>query len=94
MKTLHLLLAGLLLASCGKEQSPKPAAAPARQEQKKDTPADLKKLAGDLPKMDPEKAKFIAAPATPADPQPVEETRKPAPPPAETPKHAEKPKTP
>lgn len=36
-----------------------------------DTPEDLKELQGKLPRMDPEKAKFIAVPSTPRDPQPV-----------------------
>jgi len=36
-----------------------------------DTPDDLKKLQGKLPRMDPEKAKFIAVPSTPPDPEPV-----------------------
>lgn len=94
MKTRLLLLTGLLLVSCGKEEAPKPAAAPAKQEPKKDTAADLKKLAGDLPRMDPEKAKFIAIPATPPDPKTAEEVRKPAPPPPEPPQEAEKPKAP
>lgn len=34
-----------------------------------DTAEDLKKLQGNLPRMDPEKAKFIATPSTPPDPK-------------------------
>jgi hypothetical protein len=36
-----------------------------------DTPEDLKELQGKLPRMDPEKAKFIAVPSTPPDPKPA-----------------------
>jgi hypothetical protein len=36
-----------------------------------DTPDDLKKLQGKLPRIDPEKAKFIAVPSTPPDPKPT-----------------------
>ena len=36
-----------------------------------DTPEDLKQLQGKLPRMDPEKAKFIAVPSTPPDPKPA-----------------------
>lgn len=42
-----------------------------------DTPEELNKLQGKLPRLDPEKAKFIAVPSTPPDPKPVT-TPKPA----------------
>lgn len=36
-----------------------------------DTPEELNKLQGKLPRLDPEKAKFIAVPSTPPDPKQV-----------------------
>lgn len=40
-----------------------------KPEAPKETPEELKKLQGKLPRMDPEKAKFIAVPSTPPDPK-------------------------
>lgn len=72
-----LLLVSLLLAACGKDEAVKPAASapsaatpPPPAVAKKDTPADLKKLQGELPRMDPEKARFIAVASTPPNPAP------------------------
>ena len=70
----------LALTSCEKAAEPKdeppakPAAAaaqpPAPQvETPKESPEQLQKLQGTLPRMDPEKAKFIAVPSTPPDPK-------------------------
>lgn len=83
----------VVLASCEKtepnktsETPPKVQPAPAADSPPKkeppariDKPEDLKKLQGNLPRMDPEKAKFIAVPNTPPDAKPA-----PKPPPAET----------
>jgi hypothetical protein len=75
----RLCLIALLLVACGKE-APQPeskakAAAVAPQ------PAPAKKLPstpqGKLPQMDPAKAKFIAVPSTPKDPE-VKKAEKPA----------------
>jgi len=71
------------LVSCEKtdskkasEPSPQVQQAPVAEAPKKkesstpaESPEDLKKLQGNLPRMDPEKAKFIAAPSTPPDPK-------------------------
>lgn len=77
---LTVLIASLLLVSCGKEEAksgPKAAAAPTA----KPTSAPAKKAPpvpqGKLPKMDPEKSKFIAVPNTPKDPE-VKKAGKPA----------------
>ncbi len=75
----HLLcLIALLLIACGKE-APQPEA----QVKAAPKPVPAKKLPptpqGKLPKMDPEKAKFIAVPSTPKDPEvekPAVETKK------------------
>lgn len=75
MRTFTWMLCAALLSSCGKEE-PAPLSTPAPAAAVKGTPADVNKLAGDLPKMDPEKAKFIAVPATPLDPRPAEEVQK------------------
>ncbi|MEZ5386153.1 MAG: hypothetical protein R3F13_11625 [Prosthecobacter sp.] len=70
MNRLALLLI-LMLASCGKEEvkeQPKAAEAPKKVtniEKKKEAPPPVPQ--GKLPQMDPEKAKFIAAPNTPKD---------------------------
>lgn len=83
----------VVLASCEKtvpqkttEKPPQASSGPAADSppQKEpptriDTPEELKKLQGKLPRMDPEKAKFIAVPNTPPDAKPA-----PKPPPAET----------
>lgn len=75
----------VILASCEKTEpkktsempqqvQPAPAAgSPPKKEPPAqiDTPEELKKLQGKLPRMDPEKAKFIAVPSTPPDPKPV-----------------------
>ena len=72
MKRLALLIV-LALASCGKEEAkpePKAVTAPkaaAALEKKEKTQISVPE--GDLPKMDPEKAKFIAVPSTPKDPE-------------------------
>lgn len=71
-----VLAASLFLVSCGKEepQSQSNAAVPAP---KKATPE--KKMPpvpqGELPKMDPEKARFIAVPSTPKDPEPKKDEK-------------------
>ena len=75
----HLVcLAALLLVSCGKEE-PKPEPKVKAVETSK--PAPEKKMPpvpqGKLPKMDPEKAKFIAVPSTPKDPE-AKKVEKPA----------------
>lgn len=67
----RLCLIALLLVACGKEASqPEPKAKASAATPK---PAPEKKLPpvpqGKLPKMDPEKAKFIAVPSTPKDPE-------------------------
>jgi|JI6StandDraft_1071083.scaffolds.fasta_scaffold81614_2 hypothetical protein len=70
----------LALTSCEKAAAPKdeppskPAAAAAlpaapKVETPKESPEQLQKLQGTLPRMDPEKAKFIAVPSTPPDPK-------------------------
>lgn len=72
-----VLLAGLLLVSCGKEVSkpqPKAVVTPKPAPEKKAPPPVPQ---GKLPVMDPEKAKFIAAPSTPKDPE-VKKAEKPA----------------
>jgi hypothetical protein len=75
-----LCLFALLLVACGKEE-PEPKAKAAVAAAPK--PAPEKELPpvpqGKLPKMDPEKAKFIAVPSTPKDPEvkkPASETKK------------------
>ena len=74
-------LSAFALASCGKEAvkpepksetAPKPAAAL----EKKEKP-EISVPQGDLPKMEPEKAKFIAVPSTPKDPE-IKKAGKPA----------------
>lgn len=76
----RLCLCALLLVACGKEASqPEPkakvtAAAPKPAPVKKELPPVPQ---GKLPKMDPEKAKFIAVPSTPKDPE-VKKVEKPA----------------
>ncbi|MFN0080451.1 MAG: hypothetical protein ACKVY0_28615 [Prosthecobacter sp.] len=60
-----IALAGLLLSSCGKKEEPKPVAAKPAPEKKTQSPVPQ----GKLPQMDPEKAKFIAVPNTPKDPE-------------------------
>lgn len=70
-----ILLAGLLLASCGKKEETKPVAAKPAPEKKAQTLVPQ----GKLPQMDPEKAKFIAVPSTPKDTEaekPTSETKK------------------
>lgn len=53
-----------------------------KPEASKETLEELKALQGKLPRMDPEKAKFIAVPSTPPDPKAAaekpEEIKKPA----------------
>ncbi len=66
-----LCLIALLLVACDKEEpKPEPKAQAAAVTPK---PVPAKKLPpvpqGKLPKMDPEKAKFIAVPSTPKDPE-------------------------
>lgn len=67
----RLCLIALLLVACGKETpQPEPKAKSAVATPK---PVPVKELPpvpqGKLPKMDPEKAKFIAVPSTPKDPE-------------------------
>ena len=72
-----VLLAGLLLVSCGKEEpksQPKAVVTPKLAPEKKAPPPVPQ---GKLPAMDPDKAKFIAAPSTPKDPE-VKKAEKPA----------------
>lgn len=95
---LPIALVSLLLASCRKEEA-KPQVAPAPA--KKVEPEKKKVLLvpqGELPKMDPEKAKFIAAPSTPKDPESKKEEKsaeeaKKTETPAEEIKRADKPAT-
>lgn len=82
-------LIALLLVACGKEApQPEPKAKAAAATPK---PALEKKLPpvpqGKLPKMDPEKAKFIAVPSTPKDPE-IKKSEKVEKPAAETKKAA------
>ncbi len=92
----RLCLIALLLVACGKE-APQPAPkVPAATS----TPVSLKPIVpekklplvpqGKLPQMDPEKAKFIAIPSTPKDPE-VKKVEKPADKPATEIKKVEKP---
>ncbi len=91
-----LCLIALLLVACRKEEPQPEAKAKAAVAVPK--PAPVKKELppvpqGKLPQMDPEKAKFIAVPSTPKDPEvekPVIETKKAAVPAVET-KPAEQP---
>lgn len=62
-----IALAAVLLSSCGKKEEPTPAAAKPAPE-KKAAPTPVAVPQGKLPKMDAEKAKFIAVPSTPKDP--------------------------
>ncbi len=69
-----VFIVGLLLVSCGKDETkPQPKAAAAPQ------PAPEKKMPlvpqGKLPVMDPDKAKFIAVPNTPKDIEPKKEEK-------------------
>lgn len=83
-----LCLLALLLVACGKE-APQPELKAKAEKTAAAKPAPAKKLPpvpqGKLPKMDPEKAKFIAVPSTPKDPevkkveQPAIEAKKTAP---------------
>lgn len=78
MKPLVYTTLVILLAACDKEapQRPSPNQPSAVA---KPTPAKPKALTvpqGKLPKMDPEKAKFIAAPSTPEERQPDKSTEK------------------
>jgi hypothetical protein len=81
MKHLFLLIS-LLLVSCGKEEAkpqPKAVVTPQAAPEKKTAPTVPPKPVpqGKLPVMDPEKAKFIAVPSTPKDPE-VKKAEKPA----------------
>lgn len=95
-----VLLPALLLSSCDKDQQNSPAK-PDQQSKAVENgkPAiDRKALPpvpeGKLPRMDPEKAKFIAVPSTPKDPAPEKVVVKPVPEEKTVPKHdAEAPKT-
>lgn len=85
----RLCLIAVLLVACGKE-APQPeskakaaAAAPKPAPEKKLPPVPQ----GKLPKMDPEKAKFIAVPSTPKDPE-IKKSEKVEKPAAETKKAA------
>lgn len=72
---------GLLLVSCGKEEAkPEPKAITAKPVPEKKAQPPVPQ--GKLTQMDPEKAKFIAVPSTPKDPE-VKKVEKPA---AEAPK--------
>ncbi len=76
MKSLVFIAFLGLLTSCGKEESRPPREA---TEAVKKAPAKPKALTvpqGKLPKMDPDKAKFIAAPSTPKDPPPKDPPKK------------------
>jgi hypothetical protein len=64
----HLIfIACLMLAACGKKEESKPATTAKAVPEKK---AQAIVPEGKLPRMDPEKAKFIAVPSTPKDPTP------------------------
>lgn len=65
-----------------------------KPEAPKETPEELKALQGKLPRMDPEKAKFIAVPSTPPDPKPDKPVEKKAPATAEEVKKPEEIKKP
>jgi hypothetical protein len=78
----------LALTSCEKAAAPKdeppaktaaaaavPPPAP-KAEAPKESPEQLQKLQGKLPRMDPEKAKFIAVPSTPPNPKTEEKSPK------------------
>lgn len=71
---LLVFITGLLLVSCGREESQ-----PKSKTVEVAKPASEKKIPpvpeGRLPKMDPEKAKFIAVPSTPPDPEPKKDAR-------------------
>jgi len=74
MKSIVFIL-GLLLVSCGKEETKPPqkaASVPPPPPEKKMPPVPQ----GKLPVMDPDKAKFIAVPSTPKDPK-VKKAEKP-----------------
>jgi len=81
----RLCLIALLLVACGKEAPPPE---PKVKTTAASTPASFKPVVpekklppvpqGKLPQMDPEKAKFIAVPNTPKDPE-VKPVEKPAP---------------
>lgn len=93
----RLCLIALLFVACGKEDAPPAPTAKAPVAAAKKTGPE-KKLPpvpqGKLPKMDPDKAKFIAIPSTPKDPEvkkqakPAPETKKAAVPATETKKAA------
>lgn len=81
MKHLVLLMS-LLLVSCGKEEAklqPKAVVTPQAVPEKKAAPTVPPRPVpqGKLPVMDPEKAKFIAVPSTPKDPE-IHKAEKPA----------------
>lgn len=64
----HLIfIACLMLAACGKKEESKPATTAKAVPEKKAQPIVPE---GKLPHMEQEKAKFIAAPSTPKDPEP------------------------
>ena len=66
---LFVIVCALGLSACGKkEEAPKPVAPPpAKKPVETPAPEDVTKLQGDLKRMDPEEAKFIAVPNTPAE---------------------------
>ncbi|HBJ85168.1 MAG TPA: hypothetical protein DDZ88_15110 [Verrucomicrobiales bacterium] len=71
-----VFIVGLLLVSCGKEEvKPEPKAVAAKPAPEKKAPPSVPQ--GKLPVMDPEKAKFIAVPSTPKEPE-VKKAEKPA----------------
>lgn len=59
----------LLLSACDKPVVVPPPSAP-KPEAQKETADELKKLRDKRPRMDTEKAKFVAVPSTPSDPKP------------------------
>lgn len=69
-----IAMTAVLLSSCGKKEEPKPAATKPASE-KKAAPPPVVVPQGKLPKMDPEKAKFIAVPSTPKDPKPKKDEK-------------------
>lgn len=76
MKSLVFIALFGLLASCGKEESRPPREATKAVKKAPDKPKELSVPQGKLPRMDPDKAKFIAAPSTPKDPPPKNSPKK------------------
>lgn len=74
MKSIVCIILITVLSSCGKKDQPPPAAGKSAPE-KKTAPTPVVAPQGKLPKMDPEKAKFIAVPSTPKDAEPKKDEK-------------------